>query len=102
MFEQYMRNAMILIMDDPDTGSTLMEIPKVLADEEFRALKLSEVQDAGCEGFLAKEAQKAGGEASLRTWFLTSLQTDSVHFERCYAPDHRAAEERVQCAASDG
>ena len=29
MFEQYMRNAMLLIMDDPESGSTLMEIPKV-------------------------------------------------------------------------
>lgn len=73
MFEQYMRNAMILIMDDPDTGSTLMEIPKVLADEEFRNLKLSKCKTQVVKDFWQKEAQKAGGEASLRTWFLTSL-----------------------------
>ena len=39
MFEQYMRNALLLIMDSPETGSTLMEISKVLADEDFRRMK---------------------------------------------------------------
>ncbi|GAH64526.1 unnamed protein product, partial [marine sediment metagenome] len=28
MFEQYMRNALLLIMDDPVSGSTLLEVPK--------------------------------------------------------------------------
>ncbi|MCG2695488.1 type IV secretion system DNA-binding domain-containing protein [Candidatus Parcubacteria bacterium] len=36
IFEQYMRNAMLLVMDDPESGSTLMEIPKVLAAAENR------------------------------------------------------------------
>jgi len=36
MFEQYARNAMLLIMEDPESGSTLLEVPKVLADAEFR------------------------------------------------------------------
>jgi hypothetical protein len=65
MFEYYMRNALHLIMDDPESGSTLMEIPKVLADEEFRRLKLSRCKNQQVKDFWIKEAQKAGGESSL-------------------------------------
>jgi hypothetical protein len=65
MFEQYMRNAMLLIMDDPDSGATLMEIPKVLADEEFRRYKLSLCKNQTVVDFWRKEAEKAGGEAAL-------------------------------------
>ena len=65
MFEQYMRNAMLLVMDDPESGSTLMEIPKVLADEEFRRYKLSRCKNQTVVDFWRKEAEKAGGEAAL-------------------------------------
>ncbi len=65
MFEQYIRNAMLLIMDDPESGSTLMEIPKVLADEEFRKYKLSRCQNRTVVDFWHNEAEKAGGEAAL-------------------------------------
>lgn len=65
MFEYYMRNAMLLVMDDPESGSTLMEIPKVLADEEFRAAKLAKCKSQTVKDFWIKEAQKAGGESSL-------------------------------------
>ncbi len=65
MFEQYIRNAMLLIMDDPESGSTLMEIPKVLADEEFRRYKLSRCKNRTVVDFWHNEAEKAGGEAAL-------------------------------------
>jgi len=65
MFEQYMRNAMLLIMDDIESGSTLMEIPKVLADENFRRLKLSRCKNKTVVDFWHNEAEKAGGEAAL-------------------------------------
>lgn len=65
MFEYYMRNALHLIMDHPESGSTLMEIPKVLADEEFRRFKLSKCKNQQVKDFWIKEAQKAGGESSL-------------------------------------
>ncbi len=65
MFEQYIRNALLLIMDDPSTGSTLMEVPKVLADEEFRKMKLTRCHNQTVVDFWRKEAEKAGGEASL-------------------------------------
>ncbi len=65
IFEQYMRNAALLIMEDPESGSTLMEIPKVLADPEFRKLKLSKCQNQVVVDFWTQEAEKAGGEAAL-------------------------------------
>lgn len=77
MFEQYMRNAMLLIMEDPESGSTLMEIPKVLADEEFRAMKLRKCQNPTVIDFWTKEAEKAGGEAALANMvpYITSKLT---------------------------
>ncbi|MFA4955204.1 MAG: type IV secretion system DNA-binding domain-containing protein [Patescibacteria group bacterium] len=80
MFEQYMRNAMILIMDDPASGSTLMEIPKVLSDEEFRAFKLTKCTTQVVKDFWTKEAQKAGGEASLANMvpYITSKLTPFI------------------------
>ena len=80
MFEQYMRNAMLLIMEDPDSGSTLMEIPKVLADEEFRAMKISKCTNPVVVDFWTKEAEKAGGEASLANMvpYITSKLTTFI------------------------
>ncbi len=65
IFEQYMRNAMLLVMSDPASGSTLMEIPKVLADPDFRQMKLERCGDPTVVDFWRKEAEKAGGEAAL-------------------------------------
>jgi len=80
MFEQYIRNAMLLIMDDPESGSTLMEIPKVLADDEFRKLKLSKCKNQTVIDFWTKEAEKAGGEASLANLvpYITSKLTPFI------------------------
>ena len=65
MFEQYMRNALLLIMDSPELGSTLMEVPKVLTDEDFRKLKLTKCKNQTVIDFWVKEADKAGGDAAL-------------------------------------
>ena len=77
MFEQYMRNTMLLVMEDPESGNTLMEIPKVLADENFRALKLSKCKNPTVIDFWTKEAEKAGGEAALANMvpYITSKLT---------------------------
>ncbi len=65
IFEQYMRNALLLIMEDPESGSTLIEIPRVLSDAEFRKYKLSKCKNIVVKNFWEKEAEKAGGEAAL-------------------------------------
>ncbi|MBI4779502.1 type IV secretion system DNA-binding domain-containing protein [Candidatus Falkowbacteria bacterium] len=80
IFEQYMRNAMLLVMSDPESGSTLMEIPKVLADPEFRKMKLEKCKDPTVVDFWRKEAEKAGGEAALANVvpYITSKLTSFI------------------------
>ena len=65
VFEQYMRNSILLVMDDPESGSTLVEVPKVLTDSEFRRVKLSKTKNPAVKDFWLKEAEKAGGEYAL-------------------------------------
>lgn len=65
IFEQYVRNAMLLIMAHPESGATLMEVPRVLADAEFRKMKLDHCPDPTVVDFWRKEAEKAGGDAAL-------------------------------------
>lgn len=65
MFEQYYRNAAQLVVEDQASGSTLLEIPRVMADHEFRRLKLSRCKNPVITNFWTKIAEAAGGEASL-------------------------------------
>jgi hypothetical protein len=67
-------------MEDVDSGNTLMEIPKVLADESFRAMKLSKCQNPVVVDFWTKEAEKAGGEAALANMvpYITSKLTTFI------------------------
>lgn len=64
-FEQYFRNATQLVMEDPSSGSTILDIPRVLANAEFRALKLSRSNNPVVNQFWQEIATKAGGDASL-------------------------------------
>jgi len=65
MFEQYFRNATMLVIDDPDTGNTLLDVSRVLSDQNFRNLKLSKCKNPTVVQFWTEIAGKAGGEASL-------------------------------------
>ena len=64
-FEQYFRNATQLIMEDPESGSTILDIPRVLSNAEFRKLKLSRSMNPIVNQFWQEIASQAGGEASL-------------------------------------
>jgi hypothetical protein len=66
MFEQYFRNATMLVLEDPDSGNTLLDISRVLSDESYRALKLSKCRNPVVLQFWQSIATKAGGEASLQ------------------------------------
>ncbi len=65
MFEQYYRNAVQLVVEDPDSGSTFVEVPRVFADTAFRNLKLSRCKNPIIVQFWRKIAEAAGGDASL-------------------------------------
>jgi len=75
MFEQYMRNALLLLMEDmPNEPATLVEVARVFTDSLFRKRKLTRTKNPTVYDFWEKEAAKAGGEAALAniTPYITS------------------------------
>lgn len=66
MFEQYFRNAVLLVMDDPESGNTLLDVSRVLSSKVFREMKLSKCKNPTVIQFWREIADKAGGEASLQ------------------------------------
>ena len=66
MFEQYMRNTLILLMEDSvNEPCTLMEVPRVFADDDYRNRKLARINNPTVIDFWEKEAAKATGDWSL-------------------------------------
>lgn len=65
MFEQYFRNATMLVIDDPESGSTLLDVSRVLSNKEFRQMKLGKCRNPIVVQFWREVAEKAGGEAAL-------------------------------------
>lgn len=65
MFEQYFRNATLLVLEDPASGSTLLDISRVMSDADFRAEKLKNARNPVVVEFWTKIATAAGGEAAL-------------------------------------
>ncbi len=75
MFQQYMRNALLLLMEDmPNEPATLVEVPRIFTDTQYRMRKLARIHNPVVIDFWEKEAAKAGGEASLAnmTPYITS------------------------------
>ncbi|MDD9868011.1 MAG: type IV secretion system DNA-binding domain-containing protein [Candidatus Campbellbacteria bacterium] len=75
MFEQYMRNALLLLMESEEgRPSTLIELPRIFVDEEFRRRKISLAKTGIVIDFWEKEASVVTGEASLSniTPYITS------------------------------
>lgn len=66
MFEKYFKNSALLLLDDYENDiPVLADISRVLVDDAYRADKLSRETNPLVKEFWEKEAQKAGGEASL-------------------------------------
>lgn len=64
-FEQYFRNSTMLVMEDPESGSTMMDIARVLSNSEFRNRKLARSNNPVVNQFWTEIATRAEGEASL-------------------------------------
>ena len=73
MFEQYFKNAAFLVMDHPESGSTLLEIGRVLSDKAFRDMKLSHCKNPIVVQFW-KSAEETTGEQALSNFvpYITS------------------------------
>lgn len=66
-FEQYFRNSALLVMDDPESGNTLLEISRVLSDQEFRHLKLSKCKNPFVKQFF-QNAEATSGEQGFENY----------------------------------
>jgi hypothetical protein len=75
MFEQYMRNTLLLLMEDmPNEEATLVEVPRIFTDDEYRERKLLRINNPVVIDFWEKEAVKVSGEMSIQnmTPYITS------------------------------
>lgn len=66
MFEQYFRNATMLVIEHPESGNTLLDVSRVLSDKAFRDMKLNNCKNPLVVQFWREIAEKAGGEGSLK------------------------------------
>ncbi len=65
MFEQYFRNATMLVMDDPESGCTLLDISRVMAVKSFRDMKVANCKNPVVKQFWTEIAEKTSGESGL-------------------------------------
>jgi len=63
MFEQYFRNSAFLVMEDPQSGSTLLEITRVLGDKAFREMKLANCKNPIIKQFWVTAEQTTGDQS---------------------------------------
>jgi hypothetical protein len=63
MFEQYFRNSAFLVMEDPDSGCTLLEITRVLGDKDFRDMKLARCKNPIIKQFWVGAEQTTGDQS---------------------------------------
>jgi hypothetical protein len=73
MFEQYFKNSAGLVMDHPESGSTLLEITRVLSDKAFREMKLQHTTNPIIKQFWLN-AEKTTGDQGLENFvpYITS------------------------------
>ncbi len=65
VFEQYFRNAMLLLLEDEERIYTLIDLPRILVNADFRQELLERSSNPLVKEFWEQEAEKAGGELAL-------------------------------------
>ena len=76
MFEHYMRNAMLALLADDETGATLIEIPRMFTDKEFREYKLSKITDPAVRQFWVQEypqSQRGQQSADMLSYVISKI-----------------------------
>jgi len=66
-FEQYFRNSALLVMDDPASGNTLVDMSRALSDKTFRDYKISKCKNPLVKQFWVN-AEKTTGEQGLANY----------------------------------
>ncbi|MCS7317695.1 MAG: TraM recognition domain-containing protein [Candidatus Dojkabacteria bacterium] len=65
IFEQYFRYGILLLTEDPESGSTLLDFPRIFIDQGYREYKLSKAKNPEVIDFWRKQAEKANRDLSL-------------------------------------
>jgi len=76
MFEHYMRNAMLALMEDKETGATIIEIPRMFTDREFRRYKLTKVKNPVVKNFWEQEyeqSQRGSQAADMLSYVISKI-----------------------------
>lgn len=81
VFEQYMRNALLLLMLNEKTGGTLIDVVRIFADAAYRNRLLESCTDQLVVDFWVSIAHKAGADLSLPNLapYITSKLNQFVH-----------------------
>ena len=66
-FEQYFRNSVLLVMEDPESGNTLIDVSRVLSNKAYREMKLSRCKNPLVKQFW-ENATKTTGEQGLANY----------------------------------
>lgn len=95
VFEMYMRNALQLLLDQPaGFHPTVLDVPRLFQDTTFRSALLQNCTNPYVVDFWRKEAEKAGGDHSLRNMspYITSKLSRFVYNEtmRCILGQRRS------------
>lgn len=66
-FEQYFRNSALLVMEDPNSGNTLVDMSRVLSDKTYRDFKIGKCKNPLVKQFWVN-AEKTTGEQGLANY----------------------------------
>lgn len=58
--QHYFRNACLTLMEDPDEGATLIDVPRIFVDDEFMRYKVSKVKNPVVKSFWEHEYANTG------------------------------------------
>ena len=58
--QHYFRNACLTLMEDPDEGATLIDVPRIFVDDEFMRYKVSKVKNPVVKSFWEHEYASTG------------------------------------------
>lgn len=58
--QHYFRNACLTLMEDPDEGATLIDVPRIFTDDEFMKYKVSKVTNPVVKSFWENEYANTG------------------------------------------
>lgn len=76
MFEHYMRNAMLALLADDESGATLVEIPRMFTDKKFRESKVAKVTDPAVRQFWLQEytqSQRGQQSADMLSYVISKI-----------------------------